>query len=65
MFETIIIFLFLVFSGVREYFFYIERQKLLDRIQAKDLNEYKIYEATTKEEKDNKKEEEKRGYNWL
>ena len=60
-----IVIAFLIFTAAREYFFYIERQKLLDRLQAKDYNEFKRYEVNkvNKKEEDNK--EERGAYNWL
>lgn len=44
----IIIALFIVFTAIREYFFYVERSQLLNRIMAKDLKEYQAIEDKTK-----------------
>lgn len=47
----------LTFIVIREYYFAQERQKFLDRIQAKDLPEYKALEKPVKKPKKEIKKE--------
>lgn len=67
--SVIICGIFALILSVREYFFMqkeklwtVERQKLIDRIQAKDFVEYKKYEEQ-KEPKEDK--EDKKEYEWI
>lgn len=52
----------LVFIGALEFFHFQERQKLLDRIQAKDFPEYKAFENKPKKEE---KKEVKERYEYI
>ena len=50
---------------VLQYFSFIERQDLLNRLYSKDFVEYKAFESTDKSKKVEEKEVKRKEFNWL